>query len=35
MTNLSQIKLQGMLDFLNKICEKDTDDRSLIAINEI
>lgn len=35
MPNLSQIKRQRMLEFLNKIREEHTDDESLIAINEI
>lgn len=35
MTNLSQLKRQRMLEFLNKIREKHTDDESLTAINEI
>ncbi|KJB89199.1 hypothetical protein AZ66_03295 [Paenibacillus sp. E194] len=35
MPNLSQIKRQRMLEFLNKIREEHNDDASLIAINEI
>lgn len=35
MPNLSQIKRQRMLEFLNKIREEHTDDESLMAINEI
>lgn len=35
MINLSQLKRQRMLEFLNKIKEEHTDDESLIAINEI
>lgn len=35
MPNLSQIKRQRMLEFLNKIREEHSDDASLIAINEI
>lgn len=35
MPNLSQIKRQRMLEFLNKIRKEHTDDESLIAINEI
>ncbi len=35
MPNLSQLKRQRMLEFLQKIREEHTDDDSLIAINEI
>lgn len=35
MPNLSQIKRQRMLEFLNKIREEHSDDASLIAVNEI
>ncbi|MDD3325302.1 MAG: site-specific DNA-methyltransferase, partial [Sulfurospirillaceae bacterium] len=35
MPNLSQVKRQRMLEFLNKIREEHSDDASLIAINEI
>ncbi len=35
MPNLSQLKRQRMLEFLNKIKAEHTDDESLIAINEI
>ncbi len=35
MPNLSQLKRQRMLEFLQKIREEHTDDESLIAINEI
>lgn len=35
MPNLSQIKRQRMLEFLNRIREEHNDDASLIAINEI
>lgn len=35
MPNLSQLKRQRMIEFLNKIREEHSDDASLIAINEI
>ena len=35
MPNLSQIKRQRMIEFLQKIREEHSDDESLIAINEI
>ena len=35
MPNLSKIKRQRMLEFLNKIREEHSDDASLIAVNEI
>ncbi len=35
MPNLSQIKRQRMLEFLNRIRQEHTDDEALIAINEI
>lgn len=35
MSNLSYIKRQRMLEFLNKIREEHSDDESIIAINEI
>jgi adenine-specific DNA-methyltransferase len=35
MPNLSQIKRQRLLEFLNKIREEHSDDASLIAVNEI
>ena len=35
MPNLSQLKRQRMLEFLQKIRAEHTDDESLIAINEI
>ena len=35
MPNLSQLKRQRMLEFLNKIKAEHTDDESLVAINEI
>ena len=34
-TNLSKLRRERMLAFLEKIREKHTDDESLIAINEI
>lgn len=35
MPNISQLKRQRMIEFLNKIRGEHTDDESLIAINEI